>query len=265
MSPLAIVVNIDPVLVQLGPIALTWYGLAVAVAILIAIRLTLHEARRKGISGDAVLDVALWAVFGGIIGARLLHVVDHWNVYAANPMHILAIQNGGLAIVGGVLGGMLAGGLAAWRRGLPIRKLADAAAPGIILGQAIGRLGCLVNGDALGRATDAPWGIAYQNAHAMAPQLGVAYQPVFLFEQAYDLGVFGLLWFLRRRFSRDGYLFAAYLSLYAAGKFFISFLRTEAVWVWGLQEAQLFALGALLIGGLWAVVSSRSARRVVTA
>jgi phosphatidylglycerol:prolipoprotein diacylglycerol transferase len=177
---------------------------------------------------------------------------DRWEFYAANPHQILAVQNGGLAILGALLGGSLAGGLAARRMGLPVRRLFDAAAPGIVLGQAIGRLGCLVTGDAVGPPTDGTWGVVYRNPGAMVPELGVAYQPTFLYEAGWDLGVFGVLWALRARGRGDGQLFALYLGLYAAGKFALTYLRAEAVWVAGLQQAQLVALGALLAAVAWA-------------
>jgi phosphatidylglycerol:prolipoprotein diacylglycerol transferase len=251
-------INLDPVLVHLGPIALSWYGLAVAAGVAAGLWLTLREARRKGLPTDAVADLAAWVVLGGLVGGRLLHVVDRWDLYAANPMQVLAVQNGGLAILGAILGGTLAGGLVAWRQGLPVRRISDAAAPGVVLGQAIGRLGCLVTGDAVGRATDGTWGVVYTHPGAMAPQPGVAYEPVFAYELAWDLAVFGIVWVLRGRLNGDGHLFGLYLGLYAAGKFALTFLRTETVWLWGLQEAQLLALVAVGIALAWALVPSRS-------
>ena len=245
-------VNLDPVLAHLGPVMLSWYGLAVAAAIGAGIWLTLRDADRKGLPTDGVADLALWVVLGGVVGARLLHVVDRWDSYATAPLRILAIQNGGLAIQGAILGGVLTGALLAWRRGIPVRRLSDAAAPGMVLGQAIGRLGCLVTGDALGPATGGGWGIVYRNPGAMAPELGVAYQPTFLYELVWDLAIFALLWTVRRRVRADGALFALYLGLYAAGKFALTFLRTESVWLWGLQEAQLLALAGIAIAAVWA-------------
>jgi phosphatidylglycerol---prolipoprotein diacylglyceryl transferase len=251
-------IDIDPILVHLGPIALSWYGLAVMAAIAVGVWVTLREAGRVGLDANAVADLVPWVIVGGLVGARLLHVIDRWPDYAADPSRILAVQSGGLAILGAVLGGALAGGLVAWRRGLPVRRLFDAAAPGIILGQAIGRLGCLVTGDAVGRPTDGSWGIVYLNPGAMAPGLGVAYQPVFLYEQIWALVIFGLLWASRRRLSGDGQLFALYLGLYPAGKFALTFARTETVWFWGLQEAQVLALGAMVVALAWA---ARGVRR----
>lgn len=105
--------------------------------------LTTREAARKGLPVEPVIDLILWIVGGGVIGARLLYVLDRWPVFAANPLQILAIHTGGLSIMGAILGGGLAAAVLARRKGLPMRRLFDAAAPGIVLGQAIGRFGCL--------------------------------------------------------------------------------------------------------------------------
>jgi phosphatidylglycerol:prolipoprotein diacylglycerol transferase len=187
------------------------------------------------------------------VGARLFHVVDNWAYYAANPGAILAVQNGGLAILGGILGGLAGGLLYARRKKLPIARLLDAAAPGLILGQAIGRIGCTINGDAVGAPTDLPWGFVYVNPGAMAPSLGEAYQPTQVYEMLWDLGVFAFLWWARKRVRVEGALFLAYLSLYSAGKFAISAFRQEAVWFLGLQEAQVVSLLvlAVTVPALW--------------
>jgi phosphatidylglycerol---prolipoprotein diacylglyceryl transferase len=250
-------IDLDPILLHLGPLALSWYGLAVAAGIAVAARLTWREAARKGLPTEPLSDLLFWVVAGGLLGARLFHVVDRWDAYASNPLAILAIQNGGLAILGALVGGTLAGVVAAWRLGLPVLRLSDAAAPGVVLGQAIGRLGCLVTGDALGPPTDGSWGIVYLHPAAMAPSLGVAYQPTFFYELLLGLAIFGILWTTRRRLVTDGQLFALYLALYAAGKFSLTFLRTETIWLWGLQQEQLVALGLLAVAVAWAIVAGR--------
>ncbi|MCC7368768.1 MAG: prolipoprotein diacylglyceryl transferase [Chloroflexi bacterium] len=246
-------IDLDPIIFHAGPLALSWYSLAVLAGVASGAWLTWREAARRGIPTEPLSDLLVWIVVGGIVGARLFHVVDRWDAYAADPLAILAIQNGGLAILGAIAGGTLAGVVAARRLGLPVLRLSDAAAPGVVLGQAIGRFGCLVTGDALGPATDGTWGIVYVNPGAMAPALGVAYQPTFFYEMVLGLAIFGLLWAVRRRLHQDGQLFALYLGLYAIGKFGLTFLRTETVWLWGLQQAQLVALGLLLVAGLWAL------------
>jgi len=254
-----ITVSMDPILVGIGHFGLGWYGVAVAVAIAAALLVAWREARRRNVDPDAVLRVAGWSIAGGVAGARALFVVDHWSTYASDPLRGLAIQEGGLAIQGALIGGLVAGVFAARRARLPVLVLADIAAPAVVLGQAIGRLGCLVTGDALGAATSLPWGVRYTNPAAMAPQLGVALQPVFAYEALWDLAVFALLWGVRTRGWPPGRLFAAYLGLYATGKFGLTFLRQERVWALGLQEAQLLA-GVLLLGalGFWVFSTFRA-------
>ena len=259
-----ITIDIDPILLHLGPLALSWYGLAVVAALGVAVWLTGREARRRGLDIDAVGDVAVWAVIGGLAGARALHVIDRLPYYAANPAQILAIMNGGLAIQGAIAGGLIAGALRARQLGLPVLRVSDAAAPGVVLGQAIGRLGCLVTGDAVGPPTGGAWGIAYRNPAAMVPELGVAYQPTFLYEAAWDVAIFATLWALRGRVRGDGRLFALYLGLYGGGKFALTFLRRETVWLLGLQQAQLVALALVAAATVWALAAARSAARTTT-
>ncbi len=250
-------IDLDPVIVHLGPLALTWYGVAVAIALVVGVAVAMREVRRKGLPAAEVESLAFWVVIGGFVGARALHVIDRWDLYAAQPHLILAVWNGGLAILGAVLGGTVTGVVVAWRRRLPVLRISDAAAPGVILGQALGRFACLFTGDAVGLPT-AGFGVTYLNPGARVPQLGVAYEPVFLYEMAWDLGVFALVWILRGRLRVDGALFALYLTLYGIGKFLLSYLRTETVWVAGLQEAQLLALLAFGVATAWAWWSVRS-------
>ena len=258
MTPL-ITIDIDPVLVHLGPIALSWYGIAVMTAIVVGVLITRHEAARKGLPADRIVAAAIWIIVGGFIGARALHVIDRWDFYSANPGQILAVHNGGLAILGVILGGGLTMAVVARFYRLPLRRLFDAVAPGVVLGQAIGRFGCLVTGDAVGPATDGTWGVVYANPGAMPPQLGVAYQPTFAYEQFWDLLVFAVVWLSRGRMKADGQTFALYLGLYAVGKFALTFLRSEVIWFLGLQETQIFALLALAVAIVWYAWSGRHA------
>lgn len=244
----AITVGLDPVVFRLGHLHLSWYGLAVALAMGTGLWLAHHEVRRRRLPHDAVWNVGIWVAAGGFVGARLLHVVDRWSQYSDDPLGIVAFQRGGLAIEGALVGGLVAGVLAARLNRIPVLPLADAVAPGVILGQAIGRLGCLVTGDALGATTNLPWGVAYTNSGSMARELGVAYQPVFAYEALWDLLVLAALWPLRHRFTRPGALFGTYLMLYALGKFGVTFLREERVWLAGLQQAHLLALLLFAVG-----------------
>ncbi len=259
----AITIDLDPVIGRLGHLAVGWYGLAVALGIAVALVVLRHETGRRNLDADRVVGVAAWTVVGGVAGARILFAVDHWPAFADDPWRIFAFQEGGLAIQGALLGGLVAGVLAARRARVPVLVLADAAAPAVVLGQAIGRLGCLVTGDALGASTSLPWGLRYVNPAAMAPQLGVPLQPVFAYEALWDLALFALLWALRKRVRQPGCLFAIYFGLYAAGKFGLTFFRQERVWALGLQEAQFLAM-ALLLGALvfWLNSATRASRIV---
>ncbi|MDE3113611.1 MAG: prolipoprotein diacylglyceryl transferase [Chloroflexota bacterium] len=252
-------IDVDPVIFHLGPFAPGWYGVFVALGMAAGLTLALREARRKGLPVAEVGSIAFWVVAGALVGARALHVIDRWDLYADDPPRALAVWNGGLAILGAVLGGTLTGVALALRRRLPLLTISDAAAPGVILGQAIGRLACLFTGDAVGRATQG-FGVTYLHAGAMVPQLGVAYEPVFLYEMAWDLLVLAALWWLRPRLRIDGTLFAAYLALYALGKFALTFRRVEVVWLAGLQEAQLLSLAALGLAAAWAWWARRQRR-----
>jgi phosphatidylglycerol---prolipoprotein diacylglyceryl transferase len=258
VTPAAITVGFDPIIARLGHIHIGWYGVITMLALAVALQVSLHEARRRGFQSDDFWTVAIWAVIGGFVGARMFHVVDRWSVYGDDPASIFALQRGGLAIVGAILGGLVAGMIAAWWKGLKVFSLADAAAPGIILGQAIGRLGCLFTGDALGGPTTLPWGVVYTNPASMAPELGVAFHPVFAYEGLWGLTVFAALWLLRPRLHRPGTLFASYLALYASGKFMLTFLRQERVWFWELQEAHLLALVLLAMAAVLLLWRSRA-------
>lgn len=246
-----IVIDLDPVIGHLGPFALRWYGLAALAGLLAGLWLAGREAQRKRLPEGLMGDLALWVIPGGLIGARLLHVIDRWPTYLADPAAALAITEGGLAIQGALLGGFLAGAVVLWRRGLRIGPVVDAIAPGLLLGQAIGRLGCLVTVDAVGAPTSPPWGIVYTNPAAMAPQLGVAYQPAFAYEALWDLAALAVLWRARTRLRPDGAVFALYLVLYGTGKFLVSFARAELIWLGGLQQAQLLAAMLVLAGVAW--------------
>ena len=243
MGPIEI--GLDPVIIQIGHFGLRWYSLAILAALAAGIALTLKEARRKGINEDVIWGVATWGVIGGLIGARLFHVADNLDKYLADPLSVLAFQEGGLAIYGAIVVGLLAALIQAKRRGWPYMRVLDAAAPGLILGQAIGHIGCIIQGDSLGPPTDLPWGLVYTNPGAMAPALGVPFLPAQGYEMVWDLAIFAVLWAIRRRVRTEGLLFVIYLFLYSLNKFTVSFWRENVILALGLREAQLLALVGL--------------------
>ena len=242
-------ISIDPIIFNIGHFAVRWYGIILMIAMGIGIWLTAREAERKGFKKDDVYDAAVWIIVGGLIGARLFHVLDHWSdEYAVNPIRALYIWEGGLAIWGALIGGLIAGARIAQRRGWRFPKLLDAAAPGLVLAQAIGRIACVITGDAMGKATNGPFGFAYTSPNAMVPQLGVYYTPMPIYEFVANLGIFAVLWQLRKRNWPDGRLFLVYLTLYSLERFFLGFTSSYRIIAFGLVQSQIIAVIGFAIG-----------------
>jgi phosphatidylglycerol:prolipoprotein diacylglycerol transferase len=253
-----ITISIDPVILHVGHFGVRWYSLIIMAAIGVGVWLAARQAERKGFEKADIYDGALWVVLAGLLGARLFHVIDHWpHEYAANPVRALYIWEGGLAIWGGVLGGLVALAILARRRGWGLSRLLDAAAPGLVLGQAIGRFACIITGDAIGKPTDGPFGFAYTNPGAMVPELGVYYTPTPVYEIIMNLAIFAVVWRLRDKRLPDGGLFLVYLLLYSLGRFLVTFWSAYRVVALGLNQAQLISLAALMIGLPWLVTLLR--------
>jgi phosphatidylglycerol---prolipoprotein diacylglyceryl transferase len=264
-------INIDPTLFKWDgvPLQITWHGFFTAVGTLVGIWLAVRWATKAGYTEDDTFSVAMWGVIGAIIGARLFHVVDQWDFYAKDPISILKVNEGGLAIYGTIVGGPVAGALYAWRRGLNVARLADIAAPPLILGMAIGRIGDIINGEHHGAHADGfPLAVVYTNPNT----LGEAGIPVHLavgYELVLDLVIFAALVWLARgfirgangrwqanwqpRLPRDGMLFWSYLCLYSLGRFVIQFYRQDTPFALGLSQAQLLSVLAAMVA-IWALV-----------
>jgi phosphatidylglycerol---prolipoprotein diacylglyceryl transferase len=243
----------DPIIAQLGPFQLGWHGIFTALAVLVAVWLAGWLGQRRGISTDVIYGIAGWGVVGGIVGARLFHVLDHLPYYLDNPLLIPAVWEGGIAVYGAFIGGLVAGGVAAWRARLDPWPLLDIAAPAMLVGQAIGRLGCLSNGDAWGAdATGCPFCLAirYTNQNDLLPadlKGGPTYAYP-LYEIGCEVVLLVGLWMFRDKFEkRPGLMFLVAAIGYAVIRFGLSYLRQEAIVVMGLQEAQVIAV---ITGGL---------------
>ena len=231
--------------VHLGPISLAWHGIFTAVGIFFGVALPLRLLRGR-VNEEDGYAVATWGVVGGILGARVVHVIDQAPYYIAHPELIPAIWTGGIAIWGGAIGGVLGGLIAAVRRGVPIGFAADAAAPGISLGFAIGRIGDIINGEHHATACTPPAGICvgYSNPATLGQpgpvHLAVAYDMV------WDLLGMGLALWLRRTFAGrwpDGAVFWIWLAQYAIGRFILGFLRIDdPTYAFGLRQDQVIAL-----------------------
>ena len=243
-----ITVPIDPIIFSIGHFHVRWYSLIVLAAIALGLWLGAREAERKGFLKDDIYNGAFAVVIAGLIGARIFHVIDHWpDEYAADPIRALFIWEGGLAIWGGVISGFIAVAVIAWRHKWRLPVLLDALAPGLVLGQGVGRIACLITGDAMGKPTSGPLGFAYVSPNAMVPQLGVYYTPTPLFEIVMNLGIFALLWRLRKRELPDGALALIYLLLYSAGRFVISIWSSYLIVAFGLNQAQIISVLAFAI------------------
>jgi phosphatidylglycerol:prolipoprotein diacylglycerol transferase len=191
--------------------------------------------------------------------------LDQWsNEFAANPIRALYVWEGGLAIWGAMAGGLLAAAAVAWKRGWYFPRFLDAAAPGMVLAQAIGRIACVITGDAMGKPTSGPFGFAYSNPNALVPKLGVYYTPMPVYELVVNLGIFAVLWQLRKRSWPDGKLFLVYLVLYSVERFFLGFTSSYRILAFGLAQSQIIAVAGFAIGIALLVFPSRKLSKQTT-
>jgi len=239
-----------PILVQLGPITIRYYGLMYIIAIAVGFYLLWTEVRRKRISlsMESLLDLLLLTIPLALIGARLYYVVFRLDYYGRYPLDILKIWEGGLAIHGGVLGGILAVLIfARWKR-VRFWSLADAIAASLVLGQAIGRIGNLMNGDAYGVPTKLPWGIRFPaDSPAGMAYPGLATHPSMIYEMILDLAIFAYLWAIRKKGYKDGFSTSMYFILYAVARSIVSITRGDDLYL-GPVKVPYLVSGLLLVG-----------------
>lgn len=241
-----IYIGIDPVIVKLGIISLEWHGLLAALGILAGVVVAGRKMHQRGFDIAVIYGVAWWAVIGGILGARLFHVIDYADYYMTHPLQIIIITQGGLAIYGALFGGFVGAIIYVLKSHLPMGRFFDAGAPATILGLAVGRLGCLINGDAWGASTGGNWGIVYTNPADRLPAnlLNVPTHPFPIYELVLDLGVFFLFSWLRDtgKVKANGAITLLSLLGYAVVRFFLTYFRQERIIFMGMQQAQLIAL-----------------------
>lgn len=231
----------DRVAFTIFGIDVMWYGVLIATGMLIGIALAVREAKRVGISEDDVLNIAIIAIPVAIICARLYYVIFSWDHYSQNPGEIFNIRGGGLAIHGGLIGGILTGFIYAKVKKLDFFKTADAVMVGMPLAQAIGRWGNFINGEAHGGPTSLPWGIMVD---------GVKVHPTFLYESIWDFGIFlFIMFYMRKKKTYEGEVIVSYITLYSIGRFFIEGLRTDSLMFGPIRMAQFISLVGV-VGGL---------------
>ncbi|KUK96069.1 MAG: Prolipoprotein diacylglyceryl transferase [Anaerolineaceae bacterium 46_22] len=253
--------------IKIGPLTLNFYGLLIMLGVILAAVLSTYEAKRKKQNPEVILDSLTWIVLGGVIGARLWHIFTPpasmvaqgitTQYYLTHPLAAIAIWRGGLGIPGAVAGGALVFYLYSKKRGLKFGLWTDIFAPGLALGQSIGRWGNFINQEVYGGPTDLPWAIRIDPQHRLPEFMAYeTYHPLFLYESIFNfLNMLFLLW-ISRKFEdklKNGDVFLTYLVSYPTFRFFMEFLRLDNSFVGGINANQTLmiviavaALGALI-------------------
>lgn len=227
----------NPAAFKIFGIEIAWYGILISLGILFGIIVATHRAKKEGLYADVIVDLALVAVPAAIIGARAYYVIFSWDFYKQNPNEIFNIRQGGLAIHGAIIAGVLVGYLFCRHKKIGFWTLADVCAPSIILGQAIGRWGNFVNREAHGGPTNLPWGIEINN---------VKVHPTFLYESLWNLMVFVFLLYYSDKKKYNGQVFIFYIILYSVARYFIEGLRTDSLMLGPLRVAQLVSIASII-------------------
>jgi phosphatidylglycerol:prolipoprotein diacylglycerol transferase len=263
-----------PIVVKLGPIVIRWYGLLIASAVLLGVSLSQYLAKRRYVNPDLISDLSIWLVIGAIPAARLYYVLFQWSEYSQHPERIIAIWQGGIAIHGAIIGGIIAALIFARLKKISFWQLTDLVAPSLILGQAIGRWGNFFNSEAFGSPTDLPWKLYIPPDHRPVDLVDFEYfHPTFLYESLWNLMVFALLLTLffralsKKSSLKIGTLFLVYGIAYSLGRFWIEGLRTDSLMLGPLRMAQMVSLGGMTLGLLgltWLYVLKRPLPDVVS-
>ncbi|TDM12595.1 prolipoprotein diacylglyceryl transferase [Macrococcus lamae] len=223
--------SIDPIAFELGPLSVRWYGIIIASAILIGYLIAQRESIKKGYKEDTLIDIIVWAVIIAIICARIYYVAFEWSYYKEHLAEIPMIMNGGIAIHGGLIGAFVTGFILAKRKNLSFFQLADIVAPSIILAQAIGRWGNFMNQEAHGGEVTRTFLENLMLPDWIIRQMdidGIYYHPTFLYESLWNLTGFIIL-LLVRKHLRIGQTFLLYGIWYSIGRFFVEGLRTDSL------------------------------------
>jgi phosphatidylglycerol:prolipoprotein diacylglycerol transferase len=252
-----------PILFQFGPVTIYIFGVFMALAALVAAWVVHAELKRNGYNPELASTMVFAAAIGGLVGARILFIVEEWSNFLRSPWDFI-FTGAGFTWYGGFLGGVLGVSWVVRRSNIPWLRAADIAAPALAIAYGIGRLGCHVAGDGdWGTVTDVPWGVAYTHAIIgwVDPTTGIPYppgvrvHPTPIYEFLQSLLIFGVLWALRKKAHVPGTLFWLYLTLSGLARLTVEFWRLNPALALGLSEAQWFGL-ALVIVGLWQLFRS---------
>lgn len=263
--------NVHEVALSIGNFRIAWYGILIALGILLAMVYAFSQCKKFGIIDDKLMDAGLGGIIGGIVGARLYYVAFSWDSYKDNLASIFKPWEGGMAIYGGLIGGLLVGILIAKWRKIKLLPALDVACMSFFIGQAIGRWGNFVNAEAFGGNTDLPWGMSapaitsYLQGHLatleslnMHIDPAMPVHPCFLYESLWCALGFLLLSLYRKHRKFDGEMFLMYSAWYGLGRVFIEGLRTDSLLLGKIRISQLLA-GLLVLASviIWAVITSR--------
>lgn len=239
---------IDPIAFTVGPIKVYWYGIIIAAAFLLGIVLACRRAGQNDVNPEHIINMITLIIPAAIIGARAYYVIFEWHRYAANPVEAFAVWHGGLAIHGGLIGGILAGYLYVRKHKLPVWQIADICAPSVILGQAIGRWGNFINQEAHGGPVSYDFISKFPDFIKNQMYInGQYYHPTFLYESLWDFSVFIFLYFYWNRKKFQGEIALLYLGLYSFGRYFIEAMRTDSLMLGPFRVAQLVSLSLIII------------------
>jgi len=238
-------INIDPVAFSIGSVEIRWYGIMIGLGVLVLVLWTLWQVRKdKFLPFETVITLAIVGIPSGVIFARLLHVIDRWEFYSHNPGQIIGGE--GLTIYGAILGAILGTWIYSKFRPFNYGYGADLMAPGIILAQAIGRVGCTINGCCYGTPTSLPWGISYTHPNSVG--FGVSgVHPTQVYEIIFLLLLFGIVMMLKGRLKPDGSLFLVYLGGYSLWRIGIDFIREGTPFLFGLHQAHVIGIIVVVV------------------
>ncbi|MDY5589419.1 MAG: prolipoprotein diacylglyceryl transferase [Arcanobacterium sp.] len=259
--PMAIPVppDTDGVLVSIGPFAVRYYAVAILIGIVVAMVILEKRYTAKGGPHDTAIDVGIWAVVLGIIGARVYYVVSTPDAYfgpGGDIWGIFRVWEGGLAIIGGLIGGAIGIYIGLHKRGLRFGPFVDSLAPALLVAQAIGRFGNYFNQELFGTPTDLPWGLSIDAAHMPAGYpAGTLFHPTFLYEQIWNIcGAIALVILERKLRLRGGQVMAGYFMVYGFGRFWIEMIRTDFAHSFGGLRFNSWAALCVFIAGAIAMV-----------
>ncbi len=244
-------IGINPVAIDLGFIDIRWYGIMVVLATLSIVAISLVEARRRTIDTDHIYNLTVWSVISAVLFARLFHVIDNFSYYIRHPLQIFTNFEG-LAVYGAVFGILLAFIIYSRVKKLSFWTMGDLIAPGALVGMAVGRIGCILNGCCYGKPADLPWAVVYTNPDSYAP-VGIPMHPTQFYHFLWNMIAFGIVWALRKKVKPDGVLFLLYLAFYALGDLTVRYFRVGEPFLFGMQQAQVIGIVILVITVPWII------------